>query len=136
MKMKNIYITVADKEKIEGMIERLEAIVPRDLPHLRELEAELNRATVVSPQEVPHDVITMNSRARIKDLGTGEESELQLVFPQYADPAQSKISVLSPIGTALIGYREGMVFECKVPDGVRKLLIEKIIFQPEANGNY
>ena len=53
-----------------------------------------------------------------------------------ADPAERKISVLSPIGTALIGYREGMVFECKVPDGVRKLLIEKIIFQPEANGNY
>jgi len=136
MKIKKIYITVADKEKLEDMIARLEAIIPRDLPHLRELESELNRAVVVSPQEIPRDVITMNSQARIKDLGTGEESELRLVFPQYADAAQNKISVLSPIGTSLIGYREGMVFECKVPDGVRKMLIQKVIFQPEANGHY
>jgi regulator of nucleoside diphosphate kinase len=78
----------------------------------------------------------MNSRVLLLDMDSHEEMEYTLVFPQDADPAQGKISVLAPIGTAMLGYREGDVFSWQVPDGMRRLKVQKILFQPEASGNF
>ncbi len=78
----------------------------------------------------------MNSTVRLKDLDTEKEMIYTVVFPSDADVAQNKISVLAPIGTALIGYRVGDIITWKVPAGLRKLRVEEIIYQPEAAGHY
>jgi regulator of nucleoside diphosphate kinase len=102
--------------------------------HLKGLEAELARCRCVAADEVPPDVITMHSKAHLLDLNTGEELIYTLVFPNEADLRQSKISVLAPIGTAMLGYRVGDVFEWPVPDGLRRLQVKRVLYQPEAAG--
>jgi len=78
----------------------------------------------------------MNSRVHLVDLDTQEEMVYTLVFPQDAEISQSKISVLAPIGTAMLGYRVGDTFTWQVPDGVRRLQVKKVLYQPEASGDY
>lgn len=96
------------------------------------LEGELDRAHVVSGRRVPADVVTMNTRVRMTDLDTGKKLTYTLVFPHEANFSQGKISVLAPIGTAILGYRTGNVIEWNVPGGRRRLRIEEILRQPEA----
>jgi regulator of nucleoside diphosphate kinase len=102
--------------------------------HLKGLEAELNRSKRVAAHKVPRDVITMHSKAHLVDLESGEELVYTLVFPHEADIRQDKISVLAPIGTAMLGYRVGDVFEWPVPDGLRRLQVKGLLYQPEAVG--
>ena len=100
------------------------------------MKAELDRATIVKPQEVPPTVVTMNSTIALVDLDTGEEETHTLVFPEDADISEGKISILAPIGTAMLGYEIGDVFEWEVPAGKRRLRVERIVYQPEASGNF
>jgi len=102
--------------------------------YLQDLEAELNRGKIIKSQDIPQDIITMNSEVHLRDLNTKEEITYQLVFPYQADASQGRVSILAPIGTALLGYSVGDIIEWKVPAGVAKLQVEKIIYQPEANG--
>jgi regulator of nucleoside diphosphate kinase len=103
---------------------------------LTRLEQELEWAQVVSPQDIPDDVVTMNSQARIRDLDSNEEMVFTLVFPIDADYERGRISVFAPIGTALLGYRAGDIIEWKVPGGVRRLKVEEVLYQPESAGDY
>jgi hypothetical protein len=73
----------------------------------------------------------MDSTARLMDLDTERETEFTLVFPDDADPDQNKISVLAPIGCAMLGYREGDEFEWETPEGNRRLRVVKVINQPQ-----
>jgi regulator of nucleoside diphosphate kinase len=100
------------------------------------LQHELDRATVVPSEEIPHDVITMRSTALLKDVDTGEDMKLTLVFPEDANPSEGKISIFAPIGTAMLGYRIGDTFTWETPDGDCTLRVERILFQPEASGDY
>jgi regulator of nucleoside diphosphate kinase len=102
--------------------------------HLKGLETELNRSIRVAAEKVPPDVITMHSKAHLIDLDSGEELVYTLVFPNEANIRQDKISVLAPIGTAMLGYRVGDMFEWPVPDGVRRLQVKGVLYQPEAAG--
>ena len=103
---------------------------------MMELENELQQAEVVASKKIPKKVITMNSKVRLKDLDSGKEMVYSLVFPGQADITQNKISILSPLGTALIGYRTGDIIEWKAPAGLRRLKVEEIVYQPEAAGDY
>lgn len=103
---------------------------------LKAFQQELERAQVVAPNQVPADVVTMNSKARVKDLATGEEITYTLVFPEQADIDQDKISVLAPIGTAMLGQRVGDEFEWQVPAGPVRLRVEEVLYQPEAAGDF
>jgi len=132
MKQHNIFITEPDMEKLRHLLDAAQAPVSRDQEHLIMLEEELDRARIVTPSRVPANVVTMNSRVRMTDLDTGKEMTYTLVFPRDADFSQGKISVLAPIGTAILGYRAGDVIEWKVPGGKRKLRVEEILHQPEA----
>lgn len=105
-------------------------------PYLNRLEAELERAEVVDPKAIPKDVVTMRSTVRLKDLDSGKEMVYSLVFPKEADVNKGRISVLAPVGTAMIGYRVGDVIEGEVPSGLRRLKVEEVIYQPEASGDY
>ena len=101
------------------------------------LETELGEADVVSPSEIPSDVVTMNSRARFVDERTGEELEMTLVYPRDADLAGGRISVLAPVGAALLGLSVGQSIEWQMPHGgTRRLKVSAILFQPEAAGEF
>jgi regulator of nucleoside diphosphate kinase len=136
MEKRAIYITEYDVERLKSLISEAKRLVPRGDEYLESLEAELDRGHLVAPTEVPPDVITMNSKVCLVDLDTNEEMVYMLVFPQDADIDQSKISILAPIGTAMLGYRVGDVFTWQVPDGVRRLKVKRIVYQPEAAGDY
>ena len=84
-------------------------------------------------EDLPKDVITMNSKILI--IMNGNEGEVTLVYPQEADLIEDKISILSPIGTAILGYREGDTIEWAVPSGSIEIHIQKILYQPEAAGD-
>lgn len=127
-----IYITEADMRRLRPLIEGMKN--SRD--DLRGLQAELENARVVQPKDVPPDVITMNSKARLRDLDTGEEMVFTLVFPGNADIEHDKISVVAPIGTAMLGHRVGDEFSWEVPAGSVRLRVEEVLYQPEAAGHY
>lgn len=137
VKETNICITKPDYERLTKLIEiarQREGEANRE--YLDRLEEELDRAQMVQQQDVPADVITMRSTVRLKDLVSGEEMIYGLVFPTEANYDDGKISVLAPIGTAMLGYRRGDVIEWKVPSGVRRLKVEEVIYQPESKGEY
>lgn len=136
MRKKTIYITELDMKRLEELVQFASKSDKRKEEYLRELEEELDRAKVVPSEKIPKNVITMNSKVRIKDLDSEEEMIYSLVFPHSADINQNRISILAPIGTALIGYKVGDIIEWKVPGGVRKLKVEEILYQPEASGNF
>lgn len=133
---RSIYITEFDLARLEDLLDKVDTEGSRDSRHLQELEDELLRAEVVEPRQIPADVVTMNSRVALKDLATGEEMVYELVFPADARLEENKISILAPIGTALLGYRAGDTITWKVPGGTRKIKITKILYQPEAAGDF
>ena len=136
MEPRDIYITEYDVTRLKELVQVGISFAERDRESLESLQGELDRAHIVEPTAVPHDVVTMNSRVRFKDLETNEEKVYTLVFPSEANLEQRKISILAPIGTAILGYRVGDTVEWRVPGGIRKLRIEEILYQPEAAGQY
>ena len=136
MQNRTIYVTEYDLKRLRELIAEAKRLEPRGNEYLDSLDAELSRGTVVAPTEVPPDVVTMNSTVHLVDLDTHEEMVYTLVFPQAADVTQSKISVLAPIGTAVLGYRAGDTFTWQVPDGARRLQVKQVLYQPEASGDY
>ena len=100
------------------------------------LADEIDKAQVVDPHKIPPDVITLNSTAHLIDLETGEEMIYSLVYPDEADISQGKISVLAPIGTAMLGYKVGDTFEWDTPGGKRLIHVKEILYQPEASGDF
>jgi len=136
MSSKPIHITQFDLERLQRLLQEAKYTGYRKSEYLEKLQEELERAEIVSPKEIPGDVITMNSIVCLVDLDTGEEETYTLVFPENADIKQGKISVLAPIGTAMLGYEVGDIFEWEVPAGKRRLRVAKILYQPEASGDY
>ena len=133
----NIYITKPDYERLTKLIEiAREQESGANREYLDRLEEELDRAEVVQQKDIPADVITMRSTVRLKDLDTGEEMTYRLVFPTEANYEEGKISILAPVGTAMLGYSHGDVIEWQVPSGVRRLSIEEVLYQPESKGEY
>lgn len=136
MNEKTIHITELDRQRLVDLIVDAQSGEYRGSVYLENLRGELDRARIVPPQQIPGDVITMNSKVIVRDLESGEDETYTLVYPEQANAAEGKISVLAPIGTAMLGYRIGDVFEWEVPAGKRRLRIEKILYQPEASGDY
>lgn len=128
-----IYITEADYERLRRLIDGRRAAAGTDSQYLDVLEQELERAEIVDAEAIPRDVVTMNSEVRLQDLDTGEIKVYRLVFPSQAR-AENSISVLAPVGTAILGYRVGDVIEWRVPKGIRRLKIVGVLYQPEAAG--
>ena len=128
-----IFITETDHDKLQRLIAGRRSN-RADAKHLNELEEELERAEVLDDrQAIPPDVVTMNSQVRLMDLDSGEIKIYTLIFPSQA-ATENTLSVLAPIGTAILGYRVGSVIEWRVPKGVRRLKVLEVLFQPEAAG--
>jgi regulator of nucleoside diphosphate kinase len=135
MKNKGIQITDYDLDRLRKLLRTSKLAGKSDDAFLK-LEKELERAEVVSSRKIPADVVTMNSIARIKDLDTNEEMILQLVLPDDSNLNEGKISILAPVGTAILGYRVGDAVDWQVPAGIRRLRIKEILYQPEAAGDF
>ena len=127
-----IIISEADHEELSGAIAAAGKLSERGRAELSALEAELQRAEIVAPEDLPLDVITMNSRAELVDLDTGERMEFMLVFPTDANIEDGKISVFAPLGAAMLGYRVDDEFEWPVPYGRRRLKVKAVRSQPKA----
>ena len=131
---KEIYITENDKERLNKLIDaEIKSGNMLDKP-MKKLYDEINKAIVVGSRQVPLDTITMNTRALLHL--DHEDIELTLVYPEDADLAKNKMSVLSPIGTAILGYKAGDIVEWEVPSGITQIHIKGILYQPEASGDY
>lgn len=131
MRKRKIIITAADHAKLTKLI-AVGHFTQRERPDVEALELELQRAAIVPGDAVPPDVITMNSRAELLDLDTGESMQYTLVFPEEADFEEGKISVLAPVGIGMLGYRVGDSFKRQAPHGVRRLKVVDVTYQPEA----
>ncbi len=120
-----IYIIKSDKEKLLQIINKAISQELKSEASLKELETEINRAKVIEQEELSYRFIKMNSKV-IMTVDQDEE-ELTLVYPNEADIKKNKISILSPIGTAILGYKEGSSVEWKVPNGIVHIHIHNII---------
>ncbi len=124
-----IVITRQDSERIHDL---LSSTLASSEVELRALDDELARAEIVSARRVPSDVVTMHSRVCFADE-TGGTSEITLVYPSEADADTDRVSVLSPVGSALLGLRVGQVIEWAFPEGAQKRFrILAVPYQPEA----
>ena len=134
MDNRTIIMSDEDHRRLAALIEsaRYDASLSED--DLADLEGELKRARIVPRSLVPSEVITMNSVVRLRDLDTDELEEYELVYPADADVTHNRISVLAPVGTAILGYRLGDVIEWPVPAGLRRLRVEEVLYQPERAG--
>ena len=124
-----ICMTKPDFEQLHQLVEGRHAGYSYDRPYLDALERELDREEIVVSYTVAPDVVTMNSEVRLKDLDTGKVSVHRLVFPSQAR-SENSISVLTPNGTALLGYRIGDVVQWQVPKGIRRVQVLEVFDQP------
>lgn len=128
-----IVVSSLDLERIEAL---LEAPAHRHFPGLEALRAEIARAAIVEPEQMPADVVTMNSTAKIIDESSKDEYQLTLVYPRDADGDPGKVSVLAPVGSAILGLRIGDSIRWPMPGGREVALrIAAISYQPEAAGH-
>jgi regulator of nucleoside diphosphate kinase len=128
--VRDIIIAADDRARLDALIRRAIAR-PGHTTDLAPLAGELRRARVVPRAKVPRDVVTMNATVRLRDLEAGEDETYTLVYPHEADIEANRLSVLAPVGTALLGYRVGDVVEWPVPAGVVRFRIEEVIPQPQ-----
>jgi len=101
-----------------------------------DLESELRRASIVPPDQIPPYVVTMNTQVRVTDLDTGKSRNYTLVFPSDADLENGKLSILSDLGVAILGFEVGNTIEWEFPEGHKRICIDMIGFQPEATKQY
>ena len=130
-----ILITINDYQRLTGFIgfasvkEKMPEIVDR-------LNSKFKTAKLLSQDRISGNVITMNSRALLKEVSQGREAQVTITYPQDADGREGKISVFSPIGLALLGRQVGDTVSWNIPTGIGHFKIMKIIYQPEAVGHY
>ncbi|MCK8517222.1 nucleoside diphosphate kinase regulator [Methylonatrum kenyense] len=128
-----IVISEQDLERLERLVESLSS---KPVPGLEELENEISRADVVPSSEIPPNVVTMNSTVRFREVDSNREFQLTLVYPRDQGVDGSTISVLAPVGSALLGLSEGATIEWPKPGGgFLHVTIEEVIYQPERAGN-
>lgn len=133
MNKPQIIISEQDLNRLETMLDHQMKLSPT----MQHLEDELARADVVSPQDIPANVVTMNARVKITIAPSTESTEITLVYPHDFKGEAGQVNVIAPIGTAILGLTEGQQIEWPQPDGqLMKVKIEKVIYQPEREGDY
>lgn len=128
-------ITINDYQRLNGIIEF--ASLKKKMPEIvNRLLKQFKVAQMLSQETISGDVITMNSRVLVKDLVSGREAKITITYPHDADNREGKVSIFSPIGVALLGRKVGDNISWRVPNGIGRFEIQKIIYQPEAVGDY
>lgn len=127
---RTIIIGKEDHERLERLFMSRFATAFGDKPYLKLLRRKLDRALVVASDEIPPDVVSMNATVRLQELGRDEIDRYTLVYPQEANIAEGKLSVLAPLGTAILGQRVGDTVRWQVPSGWTRFRIQELVHQP------
>lgn len=127
-----IYITEHDATCLRHLLDAGRALKEADTDSRQRLQEELDRADVVAEADLPPDVVTMNSTVELEDLSDGEILTYTLVYPEQANTASGRISILAPLGIAMLGYRVGDEFEYRVPSGTLRVRIRRLLDPPAA----
>jgi len=136
MSLSSIRLTTSDRHRLFVLVARADRAGALDRAHAAELEGELREAEVVTPPEAPPDLITMRTTFRVVELATGEGRTFTLTYPHEADPGHGGLSVLDPLGSAVLGKRVGETVDISLPGSTRRVWIDEILYQPEAAGRY
>ncbi|MFN8294206.1 MAG: nucleoside diphosphate kinase regulator [Chitinophagales bacterium] len=134
--MSKLIVTRLDYARIKKSINDAKQLNTINKVEAEKLLNELSSAEIVEPEAIPADVVTMNSIVKLNFLNTNKVVQFQIVYPDKANIKENKISIFSPIATALIGYKVQDEIEWVVPAGLTKIKIEEIVYQPEAAGDY
>ena len=134
--MKKVTLTKNDYTRIYKAITDAKNSKTINSNETEKLLSELSKAEIVPSEKIDKDVVTMNSEVKLFFENTQKEQSFKIVYPQDANLKENKISIFSPIATALIGYRIGDEIEWIVPGGMTKIKIVDLIYQPEAAGDF
>lgn len=134
--MKKIILNKLDYLRIWNHLKDAKQRKTIEAVEAEKLISELESATLVEPHDIPADVVTMNSVVKVSFEDGPRQQEFKIVYPDEADFRAKKVSIFSPVATALIGFRVGDWVEWMVPGGLKKIRIDGIIYQPEAAGDY
>ncbi len=128
----SIMMTWPDHAQLTAMVDnRRKSKSEPDAKAFERLAEELARARLVTAQDIPPNLVTMNTKTKVRDLDSNEVFSFTLSWPHEADPASNRINVLAPLGMAILGCRVGQEVEWPVPGGTLRLRVEKILSQPE-----
>ncbi len=133
--MKKLIVNRLDYARIKKSISDARQFNSISKADADKLISELDSASIVEPESVPSDVVTMNSIVKLSFLNNDKQVQFQIVYPDQSNFRENKISIFSPIATALIGYRVNDEIEWIVPSGLTRIRIDEIIYQPEAAGH-
>ncbi len=136
MVMKKLIINKLDFLRIQKCIDEAKIVKSISAGEADSLMRELNSAKIVEPEKIPSNVVTMHSIVKISFLDTNKQIQFQIVYPREANLKENKISIFSPVATALIGFQVGDEVEWIVPGGLTKIRVDEIVYQPEAEGDY
>ncbi len=134
--MKSICITSTDMERLESLLDFVRPTNEIDLANLERLEEELCRANIVEPEDIPLNVVTINSKVWLREIDSDREITFILVFPLEASRSEHKISILAPIGSAVIGRQIGDIIKWKAPGGIKRAIIRKMLCWSEISGEF
>ena len=132
-----IVLTSVDQTRLLNLTSEMAAQASGpDAQQMRRLQDEIKRATIVEPNDIPADVVTLHSSVELTDLDNGGQRTVMVVMPDKANLEEKRVSVLAPVGMALLGYASGDEVQWETPGGVRRFRIGKVLYQPEAAGVY
>ncbi|HRK47488.1 MAG TPA: nucleoside diphosphate kinase regulator [Nocardioides sp.] len=127
---RDILITDIDRDRLQAVLDH------HGSETADALDTELHRAVIVEQRAIPADVVTMNSEVVYEDVVTGARRTVRVVYPRDADATAGRVSVVAPIGAALLGLRAGQSTAWQTPGGVREIRIVEVRYQPEAAGDF
>jgi len=136
MMNRNIFVSTLDYSRLHDLVITAKQFASSSTELLDFLESELTRAKIVSPEEIPPYVVTMNTCVNLVDLETGEDIKVTLVYPSDSKRQKGNLSILTDLGIAIIGFSVGDTIQWNSPEGLRRLKVNSIDFQPEATNRY
>lgn len=128
----NVVITKRDFERLNDLVQSPDS---RFYGPMTGLENGLRQSRIIAPTKVANDVVTMNSKVEVRDLDSRQRETHTLVYPADADIEEGRLSVLAPLGAVLLGAKARQIVKCTTPRGIRRLMIERVLYQPEAAGD-
>ena len=131
MQQRDVLLTDIDSSRLQSLIEGSKLRDMRDVGSAEMLERHLDEADVLPATHIHPDVVTMDSEVLVTDIGSGDTFSFHVVFPRSADAGEGRISVLEPLGMAVLGRSVGDRIKWEVPGGMRTLRVEEVIYQPE-----
>ena len=135
-KKRSICITSTDIERLKSLLDFARPTNEIDLANLERLEEELYRANIVEPEDIPLNVVTINSKVWLREIDSDHEITFILVFPLEANLSEHKISILAPIGSAVIGRQTCDIIKWESPGGIKRAKIRKMLCRSEISGEF